>query len=160
MSAAFGVTVGGLGIAAIGIGGVFVPSDLDFLRASKAEIEAIDPQLTSLIAHDRAGFGGALAAAGVGLLIVALRGVHRGARRLWWTLAAAGLPGFAATTIVHLEVGYSDPLHLAPVLVAGALYTGALICLYPYLARPRRARQRPLRASGEPSPSGSPGRTR
>ncbi|RKQ93497.1 hypothetical protein C8N24_3365 [Solirubrobacter pauli] len=160
VSAALGVTVGGLGIATIGIGGVFVPSDLEFLRATKAEIEAIDPQLTSLIAHDRAGFGGALAAAGVGLLIVALRGVHRGARRLWWTLAAAGLPGFAATTIVHLEVGYSDPLHLAPVLVAGALYTGALICLYPYLATRRRARPEPLRASGAPSPSGSAGRTR
>lgn len=160
VSAALGVTVGGLGIATIGIGGVFVPSDLDFLRATRAQIEAIDPQLTSLIAHDRAGFGGALAAAGVGLLIVALRGVYRGARGLWWTLAAAGLPGFAATTIVHLEVGYTDPLHLAPVLVAGGLYTGALICLYPYLATPGRARPRPLRASEATSPSGSAGRTR
>jgi len=159
VSAALGVTVGGLGIATIGITTVFVPSDLEFLRATRAEMEAIDPQLVSLVAHDRAGFGGALASAGIGLLIVALRGVQRGDRRLWWTLAASGLPGFTATTAIHLEVGYSDPLHLAPVLLAGALYTGALVWLYPWLTT-RPPRTRPLRASEATSPSGSAGRSR
>ena len=157
VSAALGITVGGLGIAAIGISQVFVGADLAFLQSTREQIEQIDPQLISLIAHDRAGFGGALASAGLGLLIVALRGIQRGDRRLWWTLAAAGLPGFAATTAVHLEVGYSNFLHLAPVLVAGALYTGALVYLAPFMRPPRT---RPLRASAETSPSASAGRTR
>ena len=60
------------------------------------------------MAHDRAGFGGALASAGAALLLVALRGIKRGDHRLWWTLAAAGLPGFAATIVIHAGVGYTD----------------------------------------------------
>ena len=52
------------------------PADLAFLQTTREQLEAIDPQLISLIAHDRAGFGGALAAAALGLLIVALRGIQ------------------------------------------------------------------------------------
>ena len=121
VSAALGVIAGGLGIATIGVTAVFVPSDLTFLQATRDQLDAIDPQLISLMAHDRAGFGGALASAGAALLLVALRGVKRGDHRLWWTLAVAGLPGFAATIVIHAGVGYTDFMHLAPVLVAAVL---------------------------------------
>jgi dihydroorotate dehydrogenase len=127
-----------------------VPSDLAFLQATRGQLDAIDPQLISLIAHDRAGFGGALASAGAALLLVALRGIKRGDRRLWWTLAAAGLPGFAATIVIHAGVGYTDLMHLAPVLVAAALYTGALACLYPFMNGPLWAPAMPWRASPRP----------
>ena len=136
VSAALGVIAGGLGIATIGITTVFVGSDLAFLEATRGQLNAIDPQLISLVAHDRAGFGGALASAGAALLLVALRGIKRGDHRLWWTLAAAGLPGFAATILIHANVGYTDFMHLAPVLVAAVLYGGALVCLYPYMKGP------------------------
>jgi len=134
VAAAIGIAAGGLGIATIGVTTVFVPSDLAFLQATREQIDAIDPQLISVVAHDRAGFGGALASAGVGLLLIALRGIRRGDSRLWWTLAIAGLPGFAATIVIHAEVGYRNLMHLAPVLVAASLYTGALVCLRPYLS--------------------------
>ena len=90
----------------------------------------------ALVAHDRAGFGGGLASAGIALLLVALRGIRRGDHRLWWTLAAAGLPGFAATLVEHADVGYTNFMHLAPVLLAATLYTGALVCLWPYMRGP------------------------
>ena len=50
-------------------------------------------RLVPLIAHDRAGLGGALAANGLGVLLAALWGYRPGARWLWWTLGVlVGLP--------------------------------------------------------------------
>ncbi len=37
---------------------VFVPQDLTFLGFQIGELQALNPRLVPLIAHDRAGFGG------------------------------------------------------------------------------------------------------
>ena len=116
---------------------VFVPEDLGFLGATAAELQAANPRLLPLIAHDRAGFGGALASNGLAVLLPALWGFRQGARWLWWALLAAGAPGFAAALGVHAAVGYLDAWHLAPAATAALLYLAALILSYPYLcARP------------------------
>ena len=68
---------------------------------------------------------------------LALWGVRRGARWVWWTVLAGGLPGFAATLAIHGAVGYTDALHLAPVWLAVGLYAVGLATSWRYLgARP------------------------
>src|SRR5947209_1158103 len=51
---------GGLTIMTVGSTTVFVPTDLQFMGLSAADLRAINPHLIPLIAHDRAGFGGGL----------------------------------------------------------------------------------------------------
>jgi len=47
-------------------------------------------------------------------------------RGLWQALAAAGLAGFGAAIGVHLVVGYTDTLHLAPAVAGAALFAVGL----------------------------------
>ncbi|SDD13722.1 Dihydroorotate dehydrogenase [Paenibacillus sp. UNCCL117] len=132
----FSLAVGGLTIAAVGVTRVFVPEDLDFMQTTYAALDAANPRLIPLIAHDRAGFGGALLSDALVLLVMALWGLQRGARWQWKTLLLGGAPGFAAGFGVHLGIGYTDFWHLSPALFALALYVASLILLYPYLMRP------------------------
>lgn len=133
----FALAVGGLVIAGVGITRVFVPTDLSFLCASPEALAALNDRLLPLIAHDRAGFGGALFSDAVAITATALWGVQRGERWLWWTFLAAGLPGFVAGLSVHAAIGYTDFIHLLPAYAAVALYVAGLILLYPYLMKPR-----------------------
>ncbi|MBW7460399.1 hypothetical protein K0U00_40680, partial [Paenibacillus sepulcri] len=91
--------------------------------------------LLPLIAHDRAGFGGALLSDAIALLAASLWGIGQGQRWLWWTFLAAGLPAFIAGFSVHLQIGYTDLLHLSPAIVALLLYVLGLIWLYPYMVK-------------------------
>jgi dihydroorotate dehydrogenase len=135
-----GLALAGLAIALIGIGGVLVPEDLRFLDSPSATLRAANPRLLPLVAHDRAGFGGALVSDGIGVLLVALWGYRAGARWVWWALLGAGLPGFAAALGVHLAVGYLDAYHLGPALVGLVVFCVGLVLSRPYLmARPDRA---------------------
>ena len=52
---------------------------------------------------------------------------------MWWTLAIAAVPGFAATIVVHLTVGYHDLRHLAPVFVGAGLIGAGLGLACPFL---------------------------
>ncbi|MFC3803495.1 hypothetical protein [Cohnella sp. GCM10012308] len=127
------LAIGGLTIAAIGVTQVFVPTDLTFLRLTPAELDAFNYRLVPLIAHDRAGFGGALFSDAVVLLITALWGIQRGQRWLWRTLLFGGMPAFIAGLSVHYGIGYTDFIHLLPAWFAFALYVAGLILLYPYM---------------------------
>lgn len=129
------LSVGGLVIAGVGVTDVFVPQDLAFMGVTPAELNAANPKLIPLIAHDRAGFGGALFSNAVMLLIVALWGIQQGQRWLWWTLLAGGSPAFIAGLSVHFSIGYRDFIHLLPAYFAAALYVAGLILLYPYLMK-------------------------
>jgi dihydroorotate dehydrogenase len=132
-----GFIVGGLTISFIGITGVFVPTDLVYLQCTAAALHAANPHLVPLVAHDRAGFGGDLAADGIAIFLTGLWGFRGGNRGLWWTIALAGIPGFGAALGVHISIGYLDPLHLAPPITALALYVCGLVLTYPYLTRRR-----------------------
>jgi len=135
----FALAVGGLTIAGVGITQVFVQSDLVYLNTTHTELNGANLKLIPLIAHDRAGFGGALFCAALAILIIALWGIQQGARWIWWTLLLGGAPGFYAGLSVHLSIGYIDFLHLSPALLALLLYILGLIFLYPYLMRQPRA---------------------
>jgi len=131
----FGLAVGGITIALVGTVNVFVPEDLQFMATTREALNAFNPRLISLIAHDRVGFGGDLAANGIAVLMISMWGFRQGARWIWWTLLGAGLVGFVGTLGVHIEVGYTDLIHLAPVVLAVVLFVIALACSRSYLFR-------------------------
>ncbi|WP_438445317.1 hypothetical protein [Gorillibacterium sp. sgz5001074] len=133
-----GFATGGLVIAWVGITGVFVPQDLDYLCTTASELSQVNGRLLPLIAHDRAGFGGALVSDALAVLGTALWGIRRGERWIWWMLLLAGAPGFAAGFGVHWSIGYTDFVHLLPAYFVAMLYVAGLILLYPYLMRSSR----------------------
>ncbi len=128
-----GIIVGGATIAAMGSTSVLVPADLEFLDTTAAALRSVNPRLIPLIAHDRAGFGGALVADALAVLTIALWGFRRGARWVWWVLLLAAIPGVAATVAIHAAVGYSDLWHLAPVLLTAILTAFGLALSQPFL---------------------------
>jgi len=132
-----GLAGAGLTLAAIGSTRVFVPTDLTFMAISPATLAQASPHLLPLIAHDRAGFGGALVAEGVAVLLVARWGFVRGARWVWWLVAVSGGIGFAGAIGVHWAVGYTDLTHLAPAYAGLALFLLALALSRRYLCGAR-----------------------
>jgi hypothetical protein len=120
-----GVTGAGLTILAVGMTAVFVPTDLEFIGVGVGDLHALNPRLVPLIAHDRAGFGGALLAAGVALTMCVWYG--RPSPALWQVLLLAGIAGFTPAIGVHFAIGYTDALHLAPAVMGAALYTVGLV---------------------------------
>ncbi|WP_308637232.1 dihydroorotate dehydrogenase [Paenibacillus silvisoli] len=137
----FALVIGSITISAYGVTTVFVPQDLAFIGMTHEQIAAINPRLIPLIAHDRAGFGGALFSDALALLTMALWGIQQGERWLWWTFLIGGAPAFYAAFSVHMQIGYTDFIHLSPAVFALALYVAGLVLLYPYLMRPVTAGQ-------------------
>jgi dihydroorotate dehydrogenase len=130
-----GLIGAGATIMGVGVSTVYVPEDLIFLCTGAEALRSANGQLSALVAHDRAGLGGALVSNGLGVLLLGLWGIRRGARWVWWTLLLAGAPGFAAALGVHWAIGYLDLWHLAPGLLGLALFIVTLALLGPYLLR-------------------------
>jgi hypothetical protein len=126
MFTALGVTGAGLTILTVGMTAVFVPTDLVFMGVDVGELHALNPRLVPLIAHDRAGFGGALLSCGIAASMCVWYG--RPSRSLWQVLVLAGLAGFIPAIGVHFAIGYTDAIHLAPA-VGGALLYGVGLAL-------------------------------
>ena len=126
LACAAGLALAGLVILALGMTCVFVPQDLQYMGVSVAELQALNPRLVPLIAHDRAGFGGAGCCLGVLLFFCVRHGTP--SRALWCILALAGVAAFGAAVGVHFAVGYTDVVHLAPAVAGATLYlTGLLL---------------------------------
>jgi len=122
-----GLIIGGLTISYVGLTSVFVPSDLSYMSTSAHALAASNHRLLSFIAHDRAGFGGALISVGVAVLLVSSWGWARGQAWVWWSLAAAATVGFGAALVVHFGVGYTDFWHLAPIYAGSTVTVIALV---------------------------------
>lgn len=137
----FALAIGGLVIALVGVSFVFVPTDLLYLCMSAEQLASINERLLPLIAHDRAGFGGALFSNALAVLAASLWGIGEGRRWLWITLLLGGLPGFIAGLSIHFAIGYTSFIHLLPAYFALLLYVAGLVLLYPYMMR-KPARQR------------------
>jgi len=123
-----GLIIGGLAISYEGLTAVFVPSDLSYMSTSAQALAAANDRLLSFIAHDRAGFGGALVSAGVAVLLIAAWGWERGQAWVWWTLLSSAAVGFGAALAVHVGVAYTDFLHVAPIY-AGIAFTAISLAL-------------------------------
>lgn len=122
--ATIGITAGGLIIMTVGMTRVFVPQDLEFMGTTVSDIRAINDHLVPLIAHDRAGFGGALLSVGVAMMMAVLYG--RPSRNLWQALALAGLCGFSTAIGVHPVIGYTSVSHVGPAVAGALLYAAGL----------------------------------
>jgi hypothetical protein len=128
---AFGMLMAGITIATIGTFVVFVPQDLEFLGLQRADLDAIDPRLVPLIAHDRAGFGGGLATTGLTVLGIVWAGPPTRSR--WEALFLAGIAGFGAAIGVHGLIGYLDATHVGPAVLGAIVFGAGMV-----LSRPTR----------------------
>ncbi|MEO3810333.1 hypothetical protein ABGB17_15130 [Sphaerisporangium sp. B11E5] len=157
-----GLFAGGVAISVVGLTYVFVPSDLAFLRTTLTGLHAVNPRLPAFVAHDRAGFGGALAATGTAVTLLTAWGWRRGHAWVWWSLTTAALAGYVPPVLVHWHIGYTDFWHLAPVYAGILLTAVALVLARPYLcaggSRGRLSPRDPVSLRG--GPGGTSGRSR
>ena len=123
-----GMGLAGMVIVVAGTTRVFVPQDLHYLNLTTKPLMVLSPHLIPLIAHDRAGFGGALASCGVALFFCVWCGTP--SRSLWQVLALVGGVGFATAIGVHPLIGYTDFSHLAPAFVGLGLFVAGLWLSY------------------------------
>jgi len=144
----FGLLVGGIVVSIVGLSGVFVPTDLEFLGTDAARLQAANPHLLPFVAHDRAGFGGALISAAVAVILLSAWGWRSGESWVWWTLLLTAVAGFGPTLVIHFRIHYTDLSHLAPVYLGVVLTAIALTLARPYLCDTRD--RRPSRTRGEP----------
>jgi hypothetical protein len=128
-----GLTVAGAVISTVGLTTVFVPTDLSFLGTQAHHLESSDAHLLPFIAHDRAGFGGALIGAGLAVLLISLWGWRRGERWVWWSLLIGCAVGTVPVLCVHIAIGYTSFEHLLPVYVLLIATVVALTLSRPYL---------------------------
>ena len=127
--ATFGIVAAGLTIMTVGMTRVFVPQDLEFMGLTREAVAAVNPHLIPLIAHDRAGFGGALVSCGLAMFVSVL--CARPSRALWQALAMSGLAGFGTALGVHPAIGYTSATHLAPAVFGCLVFTAGLVLTTP-----------------------------
>jgi hypothetical protein len=112
--------------------GEFLPHDIHYLGMSADDLcEVSSCRIVDFMVHDRAAFGGTLAA--LGLLYVWLTAfpLSRGEERAWWVWLISGSIGFASF-LSYLGYGYLDTWHglgtllMLPVYIAGLVRTRRL----------------------------------
>jgi hypothetical protein len=136
-----GMLLAGVVILFLGTTEVFVSEDLGFMGVTRENLDAVNPRLVPLIAHDRAGFGGGLATIGILLLMSAWYAPP--SRAFHQALLIAGLAGFGCAIGVHFFEGYTNPIHLAPAFAGAILFATSALCEsvgYRSEVRSRRAR--------------------
>lgn len=131
-----GLFVAGVVISTVGLTTVFVPTDLDFLGTGSSQLRSANQHLLPFIAHDRAGFGGALMGAGLAVLLISMWGWRRGERWVWWSLLLGCAFGTVPVLAVHFSIGYTHFEHLLPVYVLVVVTVVALALSRAYLTTP------------------------
>ena len=128
-----GMMLAGCVIMILGSTVVFVPQDITYFGFTAHQLDAINPRLIPLIAHDRAGFGGGLASCGLCVFLILWKA--RPTRALWQALLFAGLMGFGCAIGIHYPLGYISASHLAPAWAGAAMYAVGIVCLRPGAGR-------------------------
>ncbi|WP_419805328.1 hypothetical protein [Terriglobus sp.] len=124
-----GMTLAGSIITILGATVVFVPQDMTYLDFTRSQLNALNPRLIPLIAHDRAGFGGGLACCGLLVLLIVWKAVP--ARALWQALLIGGVTGFGCAIGIHFPMEYTSFSHLLPAYIGAALYAVGIVCYWP-----------------------------
>lgn len=123
----FAFILGGIVISTIGVTNVFVSTDIIYICMTPEQLNAMTEKLIPVIAHDRAGFGGALISVGLLVLTLSLWGFHQGEMWVWYTLLIGGIPAFCAGLLTHFFIGYTTFIHLLPAYIAFVLYIVGLV---------------------------------
>jgi hypothetical protein len=123
----------------------FLPHDEQFLGMSADDLCARHGcRVVHFMAHDRAAFGGVVAAVGLLYLWLAAFPLRERAAWAWWAILASGAVGFASF-LAYAGYGYLDRWHAAATLAL-------LPCFLVGLARTRRRVARPPGAAAPPGP--------
>jgi hypothetical protein len=122
------LVLGGLIIMSVGMTTVFVPQDLEFMNLCVGDLEAVNPRLVPLIAHDRAGFGGGVCCCGLTMFFCIF--CSDPSRSLWQALAVTGIPGFGTAIGVHYPIGYTSFTHLAPAYLGATMFVVGMLLTY------------------------------
>jgi hypothetical protein len=137
VAVSLGVLLAGYYIMSVGLRSVLIPTDREYMNGTQSAFRsALNGRLLRFVAHDRAGFGGALSSLGGGLLTTTLWGWRAGERSTWWMLLASSVAGFGAALSVHFAVGYTDSMHLLPVYLGVASVWLVLHLSQPWFFRP------------------------
>lgn len=131
-----GLAVAGVVISIVGFTSVFVPTDLAFMGTCAHHLQQADSHLLPFIAHDRAGFGGALVGAGLAVLLISMWGWRRGQRWVWWCLLLGCACATVPVVVVHLAIGYTHFVHLLPVYLLIVAVIAALALAKSYMTAP------------------------
>jgi hypothetical protein len=132
LGTAAGLCLAGITITFLGMTAVFVPQDLHYIGMTAEELHSINPRLVPLIAHDRAGFGGAIGTCGLILGFCVWCG--RPSPALWQAVVLACGTGFLTAIGVHPAIGYNDFVHLAPAYAGAMMFlVGALVSYRPMI---------------------------
>lgn len=123
-----GMLAGGSIIMVVGMTRIFVPQDIAYIGMKASELSAINPRLIPLIAHDRSGFGGGVATAGLVLCLCVWCG--RASRSLWQAILIAGGIGFACAIGIHPVIGYTDFIHLLPAYFGALMFISGISLSY------------------------------
>ncbi|TKC18078.1 dihydroorotate dehydrogenase [Robertmurraya kyonggiensis] len=123
----FAFILGGIVISTIGVTNVFVSTDILYICMTPEQLNTMTEKLIPVIAHDRAGFGGALISVGLLVLTLSLWGFHQGQRWVWYTFLIGGIPAFSAGLLTHFFIGYTTFIHLLPAYIAFVLYIVGLV---------------------------------
>lgn len=137
LGTAAGMIAGGLTVMIVGMTRVFVPQDLIFIGMAEENIRSVSPRLVPLIAHDRAGFGGAICTTGIVVLFSVW--CAKPSQSLWQVLCFAGIVGFTSAIAVHPAVGYTDLVHLAPALLGAASFLAGIVLCYRPMVKTSRS---------------------
>jgi hypothetical protein len=98
------------------------------MRIERVQLDAINPRLVPLIAHDRAGFGGGVGTCGFTMFLCLRCG--RRSRALWQAVAISGTAGFSTAILIHPAIGYTDVVHLLPACVGAGMFVTGLVLSY------------------------------
>ena len=126
LATGIGIAAAGTVIIFLGMTEVFVVEDLAFMGVTREGLDAVNPRLVALIAHDRAGFGGGLATTGTLLVMCAIYAAPR--RSFHEAVAVAGAAGFGCAIGTHFVEGYVNPIHLAPAFAGAILFGVSVVC--------------------------------
>jgi hypothetical protein len=129
LAAALGMATSGAVIMLVGVTRVFVPQDLAFMQTTREALDAVNPRLVSLLAHDRAGFGGAVFTTGFTAALCLWFGTP--SRSLRQTLVLSWAAASLSAVGIHVIVGYTDFLHLAPAALGATAFLAGLLLAYP-----------------------------
>ena len=121
-----GMVAAGTVILFLGSTEVFVVEDLAFMKVTREMLDAANPRLVPLIAHDRAGFGGGIAT--TGLLVTIAAWYARPSRSFHQAMLLAGVAGFGCAIGIHFHEGYTNPVHLAPAFAGAAMFGFSMFC--------------------------------
>lgn len=120
-----GMMAAGAAILFLGTTDVFVAEDLAYMGVTRDTLDRVNSRLVPLIAHDRAGFGGGLATAG--LLVSMCAWYAPPSRAFYQALLLAGIAGFGCAIVVHYVAGYTNVIHLAPAFAGAALFVTSIL---------------------------------